>query len=319
MKVKRESGFKKRADFSILQGRDYIKYNIKEKIDNLITQKNISAEIMLEEINKLPDVGFIKVMKQMVQLLYDNGQLNEHNLVAVTSKENSDNDSIYTRLTHLNTANLLTQENIDWALTPHDAYAMQTSEIKILAMNNQLTEKNLQAYKSGKIKELFFCQFVTSPTRPEEAVLNSKIGDRIYDCGQASATLGFNTFEPTLNIKPRLEVINDPINKMVATNEVSPFSALLTFTFLLQIFKGANFFPNSFKNAPDPESDPLTKIEKNLHEAFKKYRDMSEKMDEELPDEKVSSPGLHKSSFFWRDKGEEKTQLETATSPKPSR
>ncbi len=81
---------------------------------------------------------------------------------------------------------------------------------------------------------------------------------------------------------------------MVANNNTSPLSALLTIAFMLQIFKGANFFPNSFKNAPNPEINPLTKIENNLKEAFKRYGEM----DKELTDEKASSSGLHKSCFF---------------------
>lgn len=320
MKGKKKSRFSELMDSSMLQAKDYKTYNIKERVDNLIAQSGVSAETLLEEINKLPDVGFIKAMKQTVQLLYENGRLDAHNLVAVTSKENfSDSNSIYHRLRYLNSADLVTQENIDWVLRPHKGKtsAKETTELEILAKNNQLTEKNLQAYKSGEIKDLFSCQLVSSPSRAEEAVLNSKIRDRIYDCGQASATLGFNAFEPSVKISPSLEITNPITHTVIANNNTSALSALLTFAFLLQIFKGANFFPSTFKNTPDPESDPITKIQNNLKEAFKMYRDMDEEMDK--VDEKAMLAGLHKSCFFWREKGEEKTQLETATSPKPSR
>lgn len=317
MKGKKKSRFIELMDSYDLQAKDYKTFNIKEIIDKLISQPGVNAEILLEEIKTLPDVGFIKAMKQTVQLLYDKGLLNVQNFVAVTSKENfSGSNSIYDRLRYLNSANLVTQENIDWVLTSHKA-AKETAELEILAKNNQLTEKNLQAYKSGKIKDLFYCQLISSPSRAEEAVLNSKIRERIYNCGQASATLGFNVFEPSLNISPSLEITNPITHTMLANNNTDPLSALLTFSFLLQIFKGANFFPNSFKNTPDPESDPLTKIESNLQAAFKMYRDMDEEM--EKVDEKAMLAGLHKSCFFWREKGEENNQSETGFSPKPLR
>lgn len=317
MRGKKKSKFTELMDSSISQAKDYKTFNIKEIIDNLISQPGVNAEILLEEIKTLPDVGFIKAMKQTVQLLYDKGLLNVQNFVAVTSKEKfSDSSSINDRLSYLNSANLVTQENIDWVLTSHKG-AMERAELEILAKNNQLSEKNLQAYKSGKIKDLFFCQLISSPSRAEEAVLNSKIRERIYNCGQASATLGFNAFEPSLKISPSLEITNPITDTMLVNNNSDPLSALLAFTFLLQIFKGANFFPNSFKNTPDPESDPLTKIESNLKAAFKMYRDMDEETDE--VDEKAMLAGLHKSCFFWREKGEENNQLETAISPKPLR
>ncbi len=159
---------KKLMDSSILQAKDYKKYNIKEKVDNLVAQPGVSAENLLEEINRLPDVGYIKAMKQTVQLLYDNGYLNVHTLLAVTDRNNfSNTSSIYSRLTHLKVANLLTQENIDWILIPSDASGKESLEIEILAKHNQLTEKNLQAYKSGKIKDIFKCQLIRSPANPE--------------------------------------------------------------------------------------------------------------------------------------------------------
>ncbi len=89
-----------------------------------------------------------------------------------------------------------------------------------------------------------------------------------------------------------MEIIN-PTHIMAANNNTSTLSALLTFTFLLQMFKGANFFLNSFKSAPNPESDPLTKIKNNLIEAFKKYREMDEEIDE-----RAFSSGHHKSCLF---------------------
>lgn len=75
MKGKKKSRFSELMDSSMLQAKDYKTYNIKERVDNLIAQSGVSAETLLEEINKLPDVGFIKAMKQTVQLLYENGRL----------------------------------------------------------------------------------------------------------------------------------------------------------------------------------------------------------------------------------------------------
>ena len=43
-----------------------------------------------------------------------------------------------------------------------------------------------------------------------------------------------------------------------------------------------------------------------------------DEMDEET-NKKASTPGVHQSCFFWRDKGEENTQPQKTTTPKSSR
>ncbi len=63
MKAKKKSGFSELMDFSILQARDFTAYNIKEIVDQLISQPGVNTETLLEEINTLPNIGLIKAMK----------------------------------------------------------------------------------------------------------------------------------------------------------------------------------------------------------------------------------------------------------------
>jgi hypothetical protein len=284
---------------------DYTTYEIKQKVEAIISPQQVSADEMLAGINLLPDINDIKEVKKTVQLLYKAGFLDKKNLVLVTNETNFIYANvIHTILNHLVNTDLLNQANLDWILKSDPHLGAFSLKVDILAKNGVLTEKTLHALKAGKAKNLPDCIRLMQDDSHAASQLTPTTKKHISACGDIASELSINPFKLTptwVTDSLSLEAKNDTAISKPIDNSMhfSPSVSALTILFLsvgykLGLFKKGNLFykpPIScIENAADSQRlEELDRLSETVNAAIEKYQDKSSEIKNKEPFVKRSS------------------------------
>ena len=241
------SELKKIVEYNEEAERDYTTYNIKKKIEEIITNEIFKADEVKGKLDLLPDIRDISVLKENVALLYKNGCLTRKNLELIASKKYFNSakylNSILNAFEKMGEINEL---NLEWIFSEKTLNAL-VLKVELLEKFNALTYDNLKIIKTYPTKTVGDCLLLSE----SDFFIDSA-------CGGLHSTLNLNS-KNLINVTQskhgiNSSLINAPsahimapksINSAISTNVVTPpvlFNALNDFfisaTYLLShIFK----------------------------------------------------------------------------------
>lgn len=269
-------------------GREYIQHNIKQKIDEIVSQENIRNDEIKSKVDSFPDASNINLLKDSVKLLHKNGCLNKENLALIGSEEGFQ-ATYFTNgiLKKLDDVNLINQENLEWILK--GTYNVLYWNIHILHKNSQLTPRNLQALRDTNLSSTLsrcFTQLLLLQ-RPAEDIperfRTPPSEDLISDCSNTFFKFGVNPITTRLPSE-----FDTPSNLNYRTDATSNlFFANFVLYQLNKLFGKSN--PPAEKPAYTHEQiyERLDRIENLLIRSIEKYSDT---------DNYVAEPELSRSS-----------------------
>lgn len=257
---------------------EYVQHNIKQRITEITSQPNISANEIKSKVDAFPDISNIKLLKNSVQLLYKRKLLTKENLALIGNEQNF-KVSYFSNgiLNKLDAVNLIDQETLEWILkAPLNVLFWN---ISILHKNDRLTPQNLKALKDERVSNTLSDCFEYSllPQHPPETVPEraripfsknfiSGCSDTFFNFGVNPLTTRLpSEFENSFDSNYRATFNN---NLLLANVFVSYVSALL----------GGKPVSSYEKPTYNHRTiyEKLEKIENRLNEALKKFANPNE-------------------------------------------
>lgn len=250
-------------------GTEYIQHNIRKKIDEIVSQGNITNDEIKSKVDIFPDASNINLLKDSVKLLHKNGCLSKENLALIGSKEGFQ-ATYFTNgiLKKLDDVNLINQENLEWILK--STYNVLYWNIRILHKNSQLTPKNLQALRDTHVSTTLsdcFTQLLLLQ-RPAEEIperFRPPLSENlISDCCNIFFKFGVN---PIITRLP--SEFDTPSNLNYRTD---PTSNLFFANFVL--YQLNKLFGKFNSPKPNPPAEKPAHTQKKLYEQLDKIEDL---------------------------------------------
>ncbi|MES2141935.1 MAG: hypothetical protein V4471_03485 [Pseudomonadota bacterium] len=137
--------------------RDYTAYNIKQKIEEIITNESFKADEIKDKLDLLPDIRDIRVLKENVALIYKNGCLTRKNLELIAS-EKYFNSAKYLNiiLNAFEKMGEINELNLEWIFTEKTLNAL-VLKVDLLERFNALTYDNLKIIRPYPRKTVGDC------------------------------------------------------------------------------------------------------------------------------------------------------------------